>query len=137
MLVAADSSALVKLVLTEEGSELARTVWEDAETVVVTRLARVEAASALASARRDRRIRRLGESRARQTLDTIWLEVAIRELTPELEREAAELARSYPISGADAIHLAAAVGTRAVLLTWDRRLAVAAVAEGLAVVPPG
>jgi len=116
MLVAADSSAIVKLVLVEEGSQLARLVWEDADAVQATRLARVEAAAAVAAARRARRIRRTGELSMLPVFG--FLRVAAYELT-------------------DAIHLAAALDTGATLLTWDRRLAAAATTEGLAVLPQG
>jgi hypothetical protein len=137
MLVAVDSSALVKLVLIEEGSELARLVWQEADRVVATRLARIESASAVAAARRDRRIRSAGEARAHAELESLWRDVDVRELTPRVERDAADLARSHPISGADAVHLAAAIEMGAVLLTWDRRQAEAATSEGLAVIPQG
>ena len=137
MLVAVDSSALVKLVLFEEGSDLARLVWKEADRVVATRLARIESASAVAAARRDRRIRPAGEARAHAELESLWLDVDVRELTSRVEREAAELARLHPISGADAVHVAAAIETGAVLLTWDQRQAEAAIAEGLAVIPQG
>lgn len=137
MLVAADSSAIVKLVLAEEGSEVAQLVWAEAETIVATRLARVESAAAVTAARRDRRIRRAGETRAHAELESLWLGVVVLELTDLLEREAVGLARSHTLSGSDAVHLAAAVESRAVLLTWDRRLAAAATAEGLAVIPQG
>ncbi len=135
MLVAADSSAIVKLVLSEEGSALAQLVWEEADAVQATRLARVEAAAAVAAARRARRLRGAGEARAHDELDSVWQEVVARELNEPLERQAVALARIHAISGADAVHLAAAVETGATLLTWDRRLAAAARAEGLVVVP--
>lgn len=137
MLVAADSSAIVKLVLVEEGSQLARLVWEDADAVQATRLARVEAAAAVAAARRARRIRRTGEARAHAELESAWQSVVAIELDEVLEAQAAALARTHTISGADAVHLAAALDTGATLLTWDRRLAAAASAEGLAVLPQG
>jgi len=137
MLVAADSSAIVKLFLDEEGSDLARLVWEEADTVLATRLARVEAAAAVAAARRAGRIRHAGEARAHEELESAWATVGIHELDHKLENDALELARAHPISGADAVHLAAAVDTGATLLTWDRRLASAANAQGLAVLPQG
>jgi uncharacterized protein len=137
MLVAADSSAIVKLVLAEEGSDLARLVWQEADRVVATRLARVESAAAVAAARRDRRIRRAGEARAHAELESLWLGVDVRELTQGVEREAVELARAHPISGADALHVATAIELGAVLLTWDQRQAAAATAEGIAVIPQG
>lgn len=137
MLVAADSSAIVKLVLAEEGSQLARLAWEEADAVQATRLVRVEAAAAVAAARRAGRIRRTGEGRAHAGLESAWQDVVTIELNEALEGQAALLARTHPISGADAVHLAAALATGATLLTWDQRLAAAASAEGLAVIPQG
>lgn len=63
--------------------------------------------------------------------------MAIHELDPELESDAVALARAHPISGADAVHVAAAIELGAVLLTWDQRQAAAARAEGLVVIPQG
>lgn len=137
MLVAADSSAIVKLVLDEDGSDLARLVWDEADTVLAIRLARIEAAAAVASARRARRIRSADEGRAYGMLESAWATVAIHELDPELESDAVALARVHPISGADAVHVAAAIAAGAVLLTWDQRQAAAAIAEGLIVIPQG
>jgi predicted nucleic acid-binding protein len=136
-LVAADSSAIVKLVLSEAGSELARLVWAEADAVQATRLARVEAAAALAAARRARRIRRAGEQRAHGELELVWRAVVPVELDEPLETRATALARTHGISGGDAVHLAAALETGAALMTWDRRLTAAAVTEGLAVIPQG
>lgn len=55
------------------------------------------------------------------------------------ERLAASLARRYPLSGADAVHLAAALtlvqsDLPVTLCSYDRRLNAAAIAEGLTVV---
>jgi uncharacterized protein len=137
MLVAADSSAIVKLVLDEDGSEFARFVWAEADTILATRLARVEASAAVAAARRARRIRHADEVRAHDELESAWQAVGVHEFDHRLESDALGLARSHVISGADAVHLAAALDTGATLLTWDRRLAAAATAEGLAVLPQG
>ena len=105
----------MKLVLEEDGSDLARLVWDEASIVVASRLARIESASAVAAARRDRRIRPAGEARAHAELESLWLEIDIQELDPQLEREAAGLVRVHPISGADAVHVATAIETGAVL----------------------
>jgi len=91
----------------------------------------------VAAARRARRIRSADEGRAYGELETVWATVAIHELDPELESDAVALARTHPISGADAVHVAAAIAAGAVLLTWDQRQAAAAIAEGLAVLPQG
>ena len=58
-------------------------------------------------------------------------------LTTGISDLAADLVQAHPLSGADAVHLASALtlGPTALMVTWDRRLALAALAEGLAVVP--
>ena len=127
----------MKLVLEEDGSDLARLVWDEASIVVATRLARIESASAVAAARRDRRIRPAGEARAHAELESLWLEIDIQELDPQIEHEATGLVRVHPISGADAVHVATAIETGAILLTWDQRQAAAAIAEGVVVIPQG
>lgn len=137
MLVAVDSSAIVKLVLEEEGSDFARQVWREADRVVATRLARIESASAVAAARRDCRIHRRGAARAHAELESLWLEVDVQELSSRIESAAIALVRSSSVSGADAVHVAIAIETGAVLLTWDQRQAEAAAAAGLAVIPQG
>jgi antitoxin (DNA-binding transcriptional repressor) of toxin-antitoxin stability system len=52
-----DTSALIKLVVTEDGAEQALRLWDVAGEVVVSRLAWAEALAALAAARRDRRLK--------------------------------------------------------------------------------
>ncbi len=112
-------------------------MWLEADAVQATRLARVEASAAVAGARRARRIRPSGEQRAQAELESIWRAVVPLELDEPLETRAAALACEHAISGADAVHLAAAVETGATLLTWDLRLAAAASSEGLSVLPQG
>ena len=65
-------------------------------------------------------------------------EIDFIDLTATLADNAALLAVKHALSGADAVHLATALGVRAgsiVLASWDQRLARAALAEGLVVVP--
>jgi uncharacterized protein len=60
------------------------------------------------------------------------------ELTPQLERAAADLAEQHALSGFDAIHLASALEVSAaplVVATWDAHLLGAAQAAGLATLP--
>ena len=135
-----DSSGLLKLLVEEPGTDIAVPLWDEATAVAVSRLAVPEVHAALAAALRIGRIdadrRRAAASEWRRYLAA----VDVVELTPTVGDHAADLAAAHPLSGADAVQLASALalasGTGAVILaTWDRRLASAAWAEGLNVVP--
>jgi len=132
-----DSSALVKLLVEEAGTATAVRLWDDAARVVASRLSMPEVSAAIAVAERGGRIDR---SRARVALDE-WRRyrgaLDVIELSAEIAEQASGLATKHPLSGADAVHLATARALRdreLVLATWDRRLGVAAVAEGLSVI---
>lgn len=132
-----DSSALVKLLVEEAGTDTAVTLWDDAARVVASRLSIPEVNAALAAAERCGRI---DGPRARAALDE-WRRyrdaLDIIELSAEIAEQAAGMAMKHPLSGADAVHLAAARALRdreLVLATWDRRLGTAAAAEGISVI---
>jgi predicted nucleic acid-binding protein len=94
--------------------------------------------AALAAARRSARLDAAAHRRSLRAWGRLQDEVAIVELTPEVAREAAELVTKYPLSGADAVHLASALSlddASPLLVTWDHRLGSAAMSEGLFVAP--
>lgn len=133
-----DSSALVKLVVDEHGSEQAARLWDGADAVLTSRVAHPEVRAALAAAERGGRL----DTGAHRHAKTSWVELrqALRlvELTPQLETDAADLAERHALSGFDAIHLASALTiamTPVVMATWDARLHHAAQAVGLATLP--
>lgn len=133
-----DSSAFVKLLVEEEGSERAEQVWNDAEAVVASRLALPEVSAALAAARQAARLDEAAEHRARRVFAEYWEATRVMELSVDIATEAAALPRRLAVGGADAVHLATALTLAAldpVVVTWDRRLGAAALASGLAVVP--
>lgn len=133
-----DASALVKLVVDEEGSDLAEAVWNAADAVVASRLVLVEARAALAAAHRANRLRRAQLARCEQYLSELWAAVRPVELTESVTLAAGDLARRYGLRGADAVHLASAlvVGVGEVLVAvWDRRLHSAVRRAGLTVAP--
>jgi len=138
VLVCFDSSALVKLLVEEQGSQDAATLWDEADAVVASRLVVPEVAAALAAAAR---ARRLDDAQLRAALAT-WHgylpALRLVELTPELAALAADLAGELVLGGADAVHLASALaldGGQPVLAAWDRRLWAAARSAGLRVAP--
>ena len=133
-----DSSALLKLLVEEPGTNLAVALWDDATAVAASRLAIPEMSAALAAAERSGRIdddrRRVAAGEWRRYLAAL----DVMELTPAVGDHASELAAAHPLSGADAVYLATALALRddaLVVVTWDRRLSSAASAMGLSVVP--
>jgi uncharacterized protein len=137
-LVYFDSSALVKLVIEEEGSDLVASLWDGCDAALSSRLASPEVRAALAAAARDHRL----GARALRSAQTDWglFESALRrvELTVAVEQRAGELAAAHSLGGADAVHLASALaigGPDLVVAVWDRRLRDGAIHAGLRVAP--
>jgi uncharacterized protein len=133
-----DSSAFVKLVVEEVGSEIAARLWDEADVVTASRLAFPEVHAALAAARRTARLDPASERRARRDWEEFWSATRVVELTAAVAAAAATLARRLILSGADAVHLASAmtmVDAQPILVAWDTRLRAAAREAGLVVAP--
>ncbi len=133
-----DSSALVKLVIDERGSEQAAQLWDGADAVLTSRVAHPEVRAALAAAQRSGRLETGAHRRARTSWEELHQAVRLVEVTPQLETDAADLAELHALSGFDAIHLASALTiavARVVMATWDGRLHRVAQAVGLATLP--
>jgi len=103
-----DTSAFVPLLVTEAGTPLARELWDSADEVVSTRLLYVEAAAALARARRMGRITDRNQRAALDSLDDLWRDFRVIEVDETMTRRAAELADLQALRGYDAIHCASA-----------------------------
>jgi uncharacterized protein len=103
-----DTSAFVPLLVTEPGTPLARDLWDSADEVVTTRLLYVEAAAALARARRIGRITDRNQRAAIDSLDDLWRDFRIIEVDETVIRRAAELADRHGLRGDDAVHCASA-----------------------------
>ncbi len=135
-----DSSAFVKLLIDEPGSELAEQLWNEADTVAASRLALPEVSAALSAARRSARLDEVSERTARRAWSTYWAATDVVELTVAVAADAADLARQLLLGGADAVHLASARTLSAsdpILVSWDRRLSAGALDAGLTVAPSG
>ncbi len=129
-MVYVDSSALVKLLVSEPESRALREYLIGREELVSSALAEVELLRALSRIDGSEEIRR----RARLLLDGL----ALLPLDSTVLKEAA----SFPVPGLrtlDALHLAAALSLADLdaFVTYDRRLAEAAAAAGLPVASPG
>lgn len=139
MRVLTDASALVKLLVDEEGREHAVAIWDAADTVFASRLAYPEARAALSRAERRGRFGAARHRTAKRALEEIWARIDVVELSNPVARSAGEVAEAFGIRAGDAVHLSSALllaDDDLLLATWDRDLGRAARQAGLEVVPP-
>lgn len=125
MIVYFDISALVPLLTDEPASEACRELWDDSDGVITVRLAYVEAAAALAQARRLRKISDAAHQDGLRLLDRFWGEFQIIEVDDLLVRRAAEVAQDCALRGYDAVHCAGAESVAAddlLVASGDRKL---------------
>lgn len=137
-LVYFDSSALVKLVVDEHGSDLAAELWDGCDAVLSSRLAYPEVRAALASAGRNHDLDDRGLAAALGAWEELWAATRPVGLTADVERHAGDLTSRHALRGADAVHLASALAIEPdslLVAVWDRRLHAGAIAENLAVAP--
>lgn len=133
-----DSSALVKLVLDERGSDITAALWNACDAALSSRLAYPEVCAALAAAGRSHELTASEVSAAADEWETFWASMRPVELSAAVEEHAGELAARHHLRGADAVHLASALALGSTDLTvavWDRRLHAGVIAAGLAVAP--
>ena len=137
-LVYFDASALVKLVVDEEGSELAASLWDGCDAALASRLADVEVCAALAAAGRNHDLSARALRSAQRSWNELWAAVRPVELTAAVQERARGLATDHGLRGADAVHLASALTvdrSKLVVAAWDQRLRAAAIEAGCAVAP--
>jgi len=135
-----DSSALVKLLIQEDGSELSVDLWTAADAATSSRLAYPEVRAALAAARRDRRVGRRRYAAVKAEWEDLWSELRVVEPSPEVLQGAGDLAEAQALHGCDAVHLASVLelgDDDVILVAWDERLRCAASELGLATAPAG
>jgi predicted nucleic acid-binding protein len=132
-----DTSALIKIIVEEDGSELARRLWNAADNVLTSRLTYPEARAGLAAARRGGRLSDVAYANAKRVLRRRLQGAQVIELAEEIAERAGDLAESHRLRGSDAVHLASVAEARdaqVVVATWDLDLRRAAEELGLAVV---
>lgn len=135
MIVYFETSALVKLVIAEQGSEDAGALWDAADGTMTSRLSYAEARAALAAARRSGRLSTPRLVDAKEALKARFREIDMVEVTAGIVRSAGDLAEQHALRGYDAVHLASVLAFDSpdlVLATWDRRLAASGRASGVA-----
>lgn len=139
MIVYFDTSAFVPLLVAEPTSAGCRRLWDDADEVVTNRLLYVEAAAALAQARRLGRLTVRAHRTARGRLGGLWSQMGVAEIDQALVESAADLAARFELRGYDAVHCASAQQLDdhdLVAATGDRRLLQAWTELGLATFDP-
>ena len=137
-LVYFDSSALVKLLVQEEGSDLAAELWDNCDAALASRLAYPEIRAALAAAGRNHDLSHADLDTTEQAWEQYWAAVRPVELTSAVEHHAGQLARTCALRGADAVHLASALALAdpdLIIAVWDRRLHAGAASTELCVAP--
>lgn len=133
MIACLDTSALLRLLVRQPGSDAAERVWEAARVAVASELVAPQARAALAAARSDGRLDAAGARHARTLLDWLTSQLRLVGVDGALARHAGELAERHGLDDRAALHLATALAVadpRAVVTTWDAALATAALAEG-------
>lgn len=120
-----NSSAFVKLVVQEDGSELAAMLWDGCDAAVSSRLAYPEVRAALAAAGRAHRLDPVDQKRAETAWEGYWSATRAVELSESVTLRAGELTSQHALLGADAVHLASALAVGAedtLFAVWDQRL---------------
>jgi predicted nucleic acid-binding protein len=133
-----DTSALLKLVIAEDGADQAELLWQSVGEVVVSSLAWPEAVAALAAAQRGRRLTDEDHRTAIGALRLCFDRCTTISVADRLVDHAADLAADLHLRAADAIHLATALAVMeadSLFVTWDRRLRLAAIQAGLVSAP--
>ena len=101
-----DTSSLVKLYVTEAGSDLVRQLVGGANVVATSVVAYAETRSALARLRRERVLTASKMASAKRQFEEQWPTYLTLDATDSLCRAAGELAEKYRLRGFDGIHLA-------------------------------
>jgi predicted nucleic acid-binding protein len=101
-----DTSSLVKLYVTEAGSETVRQFVGDANVVATSVVAYAETRAALARLRREGALTASKLTSAKREFEEQWPTYLTLDASDSLCRAAGELAEKYSLRGFDSIHLA-------------------------------
>lgn len=143
MIAYLDTSALVKLIVDESGSDQVEAVFMGAAICFTHPVAWVEAHSAIERKRRESRGFSAAEAEAaRQALRELWRQIARTPIDEGLLERAVSMVRSHGLRTYDALHMAAALWVREtsraenlLFACHDSRLRDAATMEGLRLAP--
>lgn len=135
MILYLDTSALIKLLVDEEGSAAAHAAASAAGELASSQLTYVETHSALARMRAGERITRRVHATQTEAFRELWADVATIPVSDEVVEHAAPLAERHVLRGYDALQLASALvlldAGEVSFASWDERLNVAAARERL------
>jgi len=139
VIVYADTSALVKLVIREKGTDDLLQLRPQVTLLATARIAYVELRASLAAMRRDKRLSSAGLLNAKQQLESLWRNTSAVEVDASLVGRAGDLAEREALRGYDAVHLAAlerlAPPSQCLLACWDAILRRAASSLGYRLFP--
>lgn len=141
MILFADTSVLVKIYISEPGSERMREAAAQGHPVAASHLAFAELHATFARRRREGLLLAPELEELRRRLDEDWQELTQVSTGDEILALVPGLCERHPLRGADALHLASALlllqdGLDVTFACSDRHLLDAAVSEGLATFDP-
>ena len=101
-----DTSSLVMLYVTEEGSDVVGRLVKAAQVVTTSVIAYAEARAAFARLRRERALTAPALASLKRALDGDWASYVTLDATSAICREAGELAERFRLRAYDSVHLA-------------------------------
>jgi predicted nucleic acid-binding protein len=103
-----DSSALLKLFLSEPDAQVALDVWNLAELVVTCEISYLEVRAGLARAMRENpsKLSRTGYDDAKSQFEQLWAQVVSISVTEWLIEQASDAAEKYALRAYDALQFA-------------------------------
>lgn len=139
MIIYADTSALAKLILQEDGSLHMREAIANAEVILCATIGYVELKSAFAAAVRSRRLGADEAHETRSALESLWQSISEVELLPAVIRRAGDFSERLSLRAYDAVHLSALAEAGrpgdVSLACWDAQLRRAANDFGYQLIP--
>lgn len=106
MILYLDTSSLIKLYVTEEGSADVRALVAGAEVVATSLLSYAESRAALARLRRERSLNPAEHRRARAAFEEDWERFLVVHVTDAICRAAGDLAEAHGFRAYDSVQLA-------------------------------
>lgn len=108
MILYCDTSALIKLLVREPGSDRMHQAGSEAEAIGVCRITWAEAMAAMARRQREDPASSSDLDQARQLLIRTWAQFVIVEVSQRLVESAGRYADAFALRGYDSVQLAAA-----------------------------
>lgn len=102
-----DTSSLVKLYVTEDGSETVHRLVAAANLVATSALAYPEARAAFARRRRERSLTAAAFAAAKKAFESEWPRFLVVDVSSDVYREAGAFAERFRLRAYDSVHLAA------------------------------